>query len=213
MLALIYKLLLAPIVRLYIKKVEGLEYLPRGKGFILAFHHESYADGLLATASLPLGMVREVHGLGEEGLFHLKGWRRMISFLLKISRTIPTNGGVNKVIKYYKKHPKAVVLIAPLLWRATKPYKVGPGTGVAVIAIESQVPVVPVGIYDSKSIWPMGFKHPKSLRPRRKIIVRYGKPLEFKKYYGKKVSIQIYRKVAKEIVREIERLSRRKVGK
>jgi len=211
-LGFVYKFFLAPFIRLYIKKVEGRENLPRRGGFVLAFHHESYADGLLVTAPLKLKHLRRFHALAKEDIFHLKGWKSIVGVLLKILKTIHTNGGVQKVIKYYRKDSKAIILIAPILHRATKPYHVGPGTGVAVIAISAKVPVVPVGIHDSRSIWPLGYQRPKSLWPKRKIIVRYGKPMEFRQYYGKKLAKSKFQEVANKVASEIERISRRQVN-
>jgi 1-acyl-sn-glycerol-3-phosphate acyltransferase len=75
---------------------------------------------------------------------------------------------------------------------------------VARLALESRAPVVPCAMIGTFEFLPSG-----SFRPQMRIRpgVRFGKPLDFSRYYGKESDRAVLRAVTDEIMQEIQKLS------
>jgi 1-acyl-sn-glycerol-3-phosphate acyltransferase len=76
-------------------------------------------------------------------------------------------------------------------------------TGVARLALESKVPVIPVAVVGTDVVAPPGKKFGSFTRP----VVRFGKPLDFSRYQGMENDRYILRSITDEIMYEIMRLS------
>ncbi len=76
-------------------------------------------------------------------------------------------------------------------------------TGVARLALETGVPVIPVAVVGTDVVAPPGKKFGRLVRP----VVRFGKPLDFSRYEGMENDRYILRSVTDEIMYEIMRLS------
>ena len=76
-------------------------------------------------------------------------------------------------------------------------------TGVARLALETGVPVIPVAVVGTNVVAPPGKKFGRMTRP----LVRFGKPLDFSRYEGMENDRYILRSVTDEIMYEIMRLS------
>ena len=76
-------------------------------------------------------------------------------------------------------------------------------TGVARLALETGVPVIPVAVVGTDVVAPPGKKFGTFTRP----IVRFGKPLDFSRYEGMENDRYILRSITDEIMYEIMRLS------
>ena len=76
-------------------------------------------------------------------------------------------------------------------------------TGVARLALETGVPVIPVAVVGTDKVAPPGKKFGTITRPK----VRFGKPLDFERYEGLENDRYILRSVTDEIMYEIMSLS------
>jgi 1-acyl-sn-glycerol-3-phosphate acyltransferase len=76
-------------------------------------------------------------------------------------------------------------------------------TGVARLALETGVPVIPVAVVGTDVVAPPGKKFGSFTRP----VVRFGKPLDFERYEGLENDRYILRSITDEIMYEIMRLS------
>jgi 1-acyl-sn-glycerol-3-phosphate acyltransferase len=76
-------------------------------------------------------------------------------------------------------------------------------TGVARLALETKVPVIPIAVIGTDVVAPPGKKFGSLTRP----VVRFGKPLDFSRYEGLESDRFILRSVTDEIMYEIMRLS------
>ena len=76
-------------------------------------------------------------------------------------------------------------------------------TGVARLALETKVPVIPVAVVGTDVVAPPGKKFGTFTRP----VVRFGKPLDFSRYEGMENDRYILRSITDEIMYEIMRLS------
>jgi 1-acyl-sn-glycerol-3-phosphate acyltransferase len=76
-------------------------------------------------------------------------------------------------------------------------------TGVARMALEARVPVVPVAMIDTEKAQPPGQLVPNI----RQVGVRIGKPLDFSRYYGMEADRFVLRSITDEIMYELMELS------
>lgn len=143
---------------------EGLENLPDPKDgtFIIACNHRSYADPVL----LSLKVKRRCTYMAKEELFKNPVFAALIRLFgaFPVKRGEGDNGIIDTAVGKLREGKNLAIF--PEGTRS-KDGKVGRGkTGVALIAARAGVPVVPCGIaYDGKLCF------------RKKITVRYGKPI------------------------------------
>lgn len=160
--------ILRPIVRFIYKcwydlSFEGTENIPKDGSNIFASNHRSYADPVLIA--LPTRVPFSF--MAKEELFEQNA---AFTLLIKAFGAFPVTRGKGDTAAIDTSIEKLEMgrnlVIFPEGTRS-KDGKVGKGkTGVALIAAMAQVPVVPVGI---------NFEG--SLKFRKKIVVRFGKPI------------------------------------
>ncbi len=189
---------LRPFVRFIFKCIydlsfEGVENIPADGGNIFASNHRSYGDPIFIAL-----MTRvPISYMAKEELF-----KHNIFFtaLIKAFGAFPVvrGSGDTKVIdtSIDKLESGRNLVIFPEGTRS-KDGKVGKGkNGVALIAAVAQTKVVPVGI---------NFEGEKLTR-RKKIIVRYGKPIDPKELGVNDASTGSIKKIKKNIMEEITKL-------
>ncbi len=71
------------------------------------------------------------------------------------------------------------------------------------MALEAQVPVIPVAMIGTYEVQPPGKVFPKVGR----VGVRFGKPLDFSQHYEDSRNVEVLRKVTNEIMQAIHKLS------
>jgi len=210
---------IAPIVRhiippfvksLWVKKVTGLENLPKNnKSFIIAPNHSSYMDHIIMNCVVLPFINRKIYFIAKKEHFETTSqstwhrlWERYITYI-----PIDRNEGkkaLNSALSYLRKG--AVILIYPEGTR-TLTGKIQKGkTGVARLALEAKVPVLPIGFIGTFKILPKGNHIPKL----KKATMNIGKPIYLNKYYGNKVNKSLLRKITNNIMKEIARLSGQK---
>jgi 1-acyl-sn-glycerol-3-phosphate acyltransferase len=196
-------ILLGPLLRLvYRPRARGLENLPTTGSFILAANHISFVDSLF----IPLVCPRDVVYLGKADYFDKARSR----WFMKAANVIPVRreggsageaaimAGIRALKEGY------VVGIYPEGTRSPDGRLFRGKTGVARMALEAQVPVVPVAIHGSEEIMPIDAKMPRlSGRP----TVTFGKPLYFDRYHDRPKDRFVLRSVTDEIMYEIMMLS------
>ena len=153
---------------------EGLENLPEHGGAILASNHLSFCDSFF----MPLLVRRRVTFLAKAEYFTTGGMR-----ILRAGDLL----GI---------YPEGTRSPDGRLYRGK--------TGVARMALEAGVPVIPVAMIDTEKTMPTGRKIP-HLRPRPG--VRFGKPLDFSRYEGLAGDRFVERSMTDEIMYELMQLS------
>lgn len=161
--------ILRPVVKLILKlwfrlSYEGTENIPKDGSNIFASNHRSYTDPVFIAlpTRVPLSYM------AKEELFHQNVF---FTGLIKAFGAFPVTRGKGDTaaidVSVEKLEMGRNLVIFPEGTRS-KDGKVGKGkTGVALIAAIAQVPVVPVGInFEGK------------LKFRRKVVVRFGKPIK-----------------------------------
>jgi len=165
------KLLLASAKLFWRVKYEGLENVPRTGGLILASNHVSHLDPPIVG----IGLERPVVFIAKQELFKvpLIGW--WLRQLGQIS--VDRGGGGKQALRIAQKclENGEVIIIFPEGTRSGTGRVAAGRSGVAVLAIKANVPVVPVGIVGTYNAFRKGTKIPRL----GKVIVRYGKPISF----------------------------------
>ena len=198
---------LGPVLKLVFRpQVSGAENVPATGPAILASNHLSYADWLF----MPLTLTRRVTFVAKAEYFNtpgIKGWFQKKFFsgagqvpidrsgasaaegALSSARRILTEGDLFGI------YPEGTRSHDGKLYRGK--------TGVARLALECKVPVVPTAVVGTDVVAPPGQTFGKFTRP----IVRFGKPLDFSRYEGMENDRYILRSITDEIMYEIMRLS------
>lgn len=195
----ISKYLLKFIKSVFVKDIKGISNLPKKGPFILAVNHASYLDPALVYAVVMERLDNKIHSIAAKYLFKKKLWDLIYRVWWE---SIPLDGAVEKAIKYLKWGE--IVCVFPEGGR-TATGKIGKpvGTGIAVMALKTGAPIVPVYIKGSFDIWPKQRQLPNF----EKIIeIKIGKPVRFKKT-DKKLSKTYLKMVTSKIMSGIKRLN------
>jgi 1-acyl-sn-glycerol-3-phosphate acyltransferase len=199
--------LVGPLLKLVFRpQTEGVEHVPAEGPAILASNHLSYADWLF----MPLTLTRRVTFVAKAEYFTtpgLKGWFQKKFFsgagqvpidrsgasaaegALAAAERILGEGGLFGI------YPEGTRSHDGRLYRGK--------TGVARLALETKVPVIPVAVVGTDVVAPPGKKFGAFTRP----VVRFGPPLDFSRYEGLENDRYILRSITDEIMYEIMRLS------
>ncbi len=141
-------------------KVYGRERL-KGQGYILCPNHGSYLDGFILAYAVPGPLRHRLFSLGYSGYFDVP----VVRDLLKLIRVIPVDSARNVVaamqVSSYILRNGQILSIFPEGFR-TPTGEVGQfKKGVAILARELEVKLVPVYIQGSFEAWPPGVSLPR----------------------------------------------------
>jgi 1-acyl-sn-glycerol-3-phosphate acyltransferase len=198
---------LGPLLRLVFRPhTEGAENVPEEGPAILASNHLSYADWLF----MPLTLTRRVTFVAKAEYFTgrgLKGWLQR-SFFSGAGQVPIDRSGANAAAGALMSAKKILAGgglfgIYPEGTRSRDGKLYRGRTGVARLALETRVPVVPVAVVGTDVVAPPGKKFGSFTRP----VVRFGKPLDFSRYEGLENDRYILRSITDEIMYEIMQLS------
>jgi 1-acyl-sn-glycerol-3-phosphate acyltransferase len=198
---------IGPLLRMVFRpRTEGAENVPVEGAAILASNHLSYADWLF----MPLTLTRRVTFVAKAEYFNgrgLKGWLQR-SFFSGAGQVPIDRSGANAAAGamvaakrvlgeggLFGIYPEGTRSHDGKLYRGK--------TGVARLALETGVPVVPVAVLGTDVVAPPGKKFGSFTRP----LVRFGEPLDFSRYEGLENDRYVLRSITDEIMYEIMRLS------
>jgi len=201
------KAVLTPILRLFFRPtVKGAEHLPASGAAILAGNHTTFLDNLI----IPLVVSRRVTFLAKSDYFTGPGVKGKLSksFFSGVGM-IPIDRSGGKASEAALATGMKVLTDGDLLGLYPEGTRSPDGrlyrgkTGVARMALEAGVPVVPVGLVGMFAIQPAGKKMPKI----GKVEVRIGRPLDFSRYAGMEGDRFVLRSITDEIMYELMVLS------
>jgi 1-acyl-sn-glycerol-3-phosphate acyltransferase len=187
--------------------VEGAENVPEQGGAILASNHLSFSDSFF----MPVMVHRRVTFLAKAEYFTTGGLKGRLSrvFFSGIGQ-VPidrddadaSRGALTTGVRILR--GGGLLGIYPEGTRSPDGRLYKGKTGVARMALEAGVPVIPVAMIDTDKTMPTGRKIPR-LRPRPGI--RFGKPLDFSRYEGLAGDRFVERSMTDEIMYELMQLS------
>jgi 1-acyl-sn-glycerol-3-phosphate acyltransferase len=186
---------------------EGARNVPQRGAAIIASNHLSFSDHFFG----PLPLRRQVLYLAKAEYFTGRGLKGFISraFFSALGQ-IPIDRGGGAASERAMRTALRVLAEGHLLGIYPEGTRSPDGrlyrgkTGVARLALEAQVPVIPCAMINTFEFMPPGHTRP-SFRVRPG--VRYGEPLDFSRYYGMASDRRALREVTDEIMRVIEKLS------
>lgn len=200
-------LALGPLLKLIFRPwAEGTEHVPKEGPVILASNHLSYSDWLF----MPLVIPRRVTFVAKAEYFEgrgLKGWMQRNFFSgagqVPIDRSSGSAaaGAIRTQLRLLEEgevcgiYPEGTRSHDGKLYRGR--------TGVARIALDAKVKVIPVAVINTDVVAPPGKVFGKFARPG----VRFGEPLDFSRYEGMQDDRYILRAITDEIMYEIMNLS------
>lgn len=200
-------ILLGPWLRLlYRPQVEGLEHIPKDGPAILASNHLSFSDSFF----LPLVVPRHITFLAKAEYFTgtgIKGWLSRAFFSGVGQVPIDRSGGkasdaaLNTGLRVLGQDE--LLGIYPEGTRSPDGRLYRGKTGVARMALEAGVNVIPVAMIGTREIQPAGQKIPRI----RRVGIKIGAPLDFSRYEGMQHDRFVLRSMADEIMYELMELS------
>ena len=201
---------IGPVVKLIWRPwVKGAENIPKSGGALLASNHLSFSDSVF----LPVVMRRRVTFLAKAEYFTTPGIKGFFSRMFF--------SGIGQVPIDRRSAAAAAGALSAGARLLTEGQLVGiypEGTrspdgrlykgkvGVARLAMEAGVPVIPVVMVDTDRVQPTGRRLP-HLRPRPGVIV--GQPLDFTRYQNMVGDRYVERSITDEIMYELMRISGR----
>ena len=201
------KAVVAPILRLLFRPyVTGAENLPAEGGAILAGNHTTFLDNLI----IPLVVPRKVTFLAKSDYFTGGGVKGKMqkSFFSGVGM-IPIDRSGGAASEAALRTGLQVLRSGELLGLYPEGTRSPDGrlyrgkTGVARMALEVGVPVIPVGLIGMFALQPAGRRWPKL----GKVEVRVGRPLDFSRYAGMEGDRFVLRSITDEIMYELMVLS------
>ncbi|NDC47496.1 MAG: 1-acyl-sn-glycerol-3-phosphate acyltransferase [Micrococcales bacterium] len=204
---------LRPLVRLMYKvEVTGTENLPKSGGYVLAANHVTTVDALAVAYMMYFRLHRAPHFLAKEGLFKTP---IVGPVLLRVGQIPVFRGGrknTDPMESAYKVlraghiigiFPEGTLTRDPDLWPMRG------RTGVIRLAIETGVPIVPVGQWGTEAVMET-YSSKLKPKPWHKVRMVIGKPVDMTEYVGKKNStedmVQLTDLVMEEITKLVEQL-------
>ena len=199
--------LIGPLLRLWCRPtIEGVEHVPASGGAIFASNHLAVADSFL----FPLQVPRRITFLAKAEYFTQPG------FLGFLKRHFFTGVGQVPVDRSGGNAAQDAMDTAVRLLREGKLLGIYPEgtrspdgrlykgkTGVARMALEAGVPVIPVAMIGTDKVNPIGSK---MWRPGH-VHVKIGEPLDFSRYEGMAGDRFIERSMTDEIMYSLMELS------
>jgi len=198
---------LGPLLKLLFRPwVEGEENIPADGAAIFASNHLSFSDSVF----LPLMVPRQMTFLAKSDYFTGRGLKgRLTAAFFKAVGQLPVDRSGGKAgqaalssgLKILRRgeflgiYPEGTRSPDGRLYRGR--------TGVARMALESGVPVLPVAMIGTDKAQPTGQRVPRIMR----IGIRIGKPLDFSRYEGMEDDRFVLRSITDEIMYELMLLS------
>ena len=204
---LLKHIILGPILKTVFRPwVEGAENLPATGGAILASNHLSFSDSFF----LPLEVERRVTFLAKGDYFTGKGIKgKLTAAFFKGINQVPVDRSGGRASEAALRKGVEILSAGELLGIYPEGTRSPDGrlyrgkTGIARMALEAGVPVIPVAMINTFEIQPPGQVIPKVM----KVGIKIGKPLDFSRYAGMEDDRFVLRSITDEIMYELMQLS------
>jgi 1-acyl-sn-glycerol-3-phosphate acyltransferase len=198
---------LGPVLKLLFRPwVKGLDNVPAEGAAILASNHLSFSDSIF----MPVMVPRPVVFLAKSEYFTGTGLKgRLTAAFFRLTNQLPMDrsGGAASAQSLDAGmdvlRNGSLLGIYPEGTRSPDARLYRGKVGVARLALQARVPVVPVAMIGTDKVQPIGKRVPNI----RRIGIIFGEPLDFSRYYGMEDDRLIQRSVTDEIMYGLMRLS------
>ena len=202
------RIVLGPVLRLVFRPyVVGLENVPAHGGVIFASNHLSFSDSIF----LPLVVDRRITFLAKADYFTGRGIKgRLTAGFFRSAGQVPVDRSGGSASEAALRTGLRVLGRGECLGIYPEGTRSPDGrlyrgkTGMARMALEADVPVLPVAMIDTEKIQPPGRKLPNI---GRRVGVKIGAPLDFSRYEGMEGDRFVLRSITDEVMYELMDLS------
>lgn len=186
--------------------VEGLDHVPDKGAAILASNHLSFSDSFF----LPLVVPRKITFLAKSDYFTGRGVKGFFTkaFFAGVGQ-VPVDRSGGRASEAALRTGLRILGEGDLLGIYPEGTRSPNGTlyrgktGVARMAMEARVPIIPVAMINTYEIQPPG----QVLPSIRRVGIRLGRPLDFSRYEGLENDRFVLRSVTDEVMYELMTLS------
>ncbi|MHC6220353.1 lysophospholipid acyltransferase family protein [Arthrobacter sp. MMS24-S77] len=201
------RIFLGPVLKLLFRPwVKGLDNVPHDGPAILASNHLSFSDSIF----MPVMVPRRVSFLAKSEYFTGTGLKgRLTAMFFRLTNQLPMDRSGGAASELSLQAGKDVLAGGGLLGiypegtRSPDAKLYRGKVGVAKLALQTRVRVIPVAMIGTEKVQPIG----KRLPNIRRIGIIFGQPLDFSRYYGQEEDRTVQRAVTDEIMYELMRLS------
>jgi 1-acyl-sn-glycerol-3-phosphate acyltransferase len=197
------KFILTPFLRLFYRvRVEGREHIPLRGSAILASNHISFCDSFF----LPLVVPRRVTYVAKAEYFD--NWK--VAWFFKANGHIPLRRGAGADWKRALDAAAEVLGAGGLFGIYPEGTRSKDGrlyrghTGVAMLALRTGAPVIPIGFAGTDKAQPVGAK---MMRPFKTVTIRIGPPIDLAAGIDQPQGQRALRAMTDTVMKEIQNLS------
>lgn len=175
-------------------KIEGVQNMPVEGPVIIAANHVSMWDPIMVGISFR----RPVYFMAKAELFTNPVLGKLLTKLnaFPVKRGTPDRRAIRQALDILDEGE--VLGIFPEGERKKEGKETTAHTGIAMLALKSGAPVLPVACIGSRRNLPLGWLNP--------LIVRVGEPLPLSEFHGQKINSENMVNVSNEIMCEINSL-------
>ncbi len=187
----------------FLREIKGMENIPK-EGCIIASNHVSYLDPPILGFTISQKLNKKVHYLAKIELFR-HFFSRAVHKLLEaipVDRTSKSTSWIKEAKKYLIRGE--VIGFFPEGSRSSDNKLKKGKTGVIRLALAAKVPVVPVRITGTYDLWSINKKFPKI---KKIVLINIGKPIYYDRYYKKRVTKSLLRRLTDNLMLEIGKLT------
>ncbi|MEY4417578.1 MAG: hypothetical protein RIQ88_16 [Actinomycetota bacterium] len=200
---------LRPLVRLlYGIQVTGKENLPKSGGYVLAANHVTQLDALAVAYMIYFRLHRAPHFLAKEGLFRTP----IVGPVLLACGQIPVFRSGKKTVDpmasaFEVLRAGHVIGIFPegTLTRDPGQWPMRGRTGAIRLALETGVPIIPVGQWGSEEVMET-YSSVIKPKPWHNVRLKIGKPIDVSDLVGKKMSTEELVALTDRVMQDITKL-------
>jgi 1-acyl-sn-glycerol-3-phosphate acyltransferase len=197
------KAVISPLLHFFWRvRTEGLENVPPDGPAIIAPNHSAAIDSFFVPCVLP----RRITYVGKAE--YLDDWKTRKLFPAMGMIPLDRSGGsaseraLNTAARVLDRGELFGIYPEGTRSRSGKLHK--GHTGVARLALRCNAPIVPVGLIGTREVQPPEVKAP---RPFRSVTVRFGKPIDVRRYLDRKDDRMLLRQITDELMFEIQALT------
>ncbi len=190
---------------------EGLQLIPRSGPVIIAANHRSYLDSIVLTG-VGMRSGRKLRYLGKKEMFDAPviGQAMLLLGQIQVNRGTGDHMPLQQAIDALKRGEAIGIFPQGTIPRGEKFYdpQLRGRTGVARLAVATDVPVVPVALWDTEKVWPRSHRTPRvaELLARRPVYAKVGEPMTLKLPTGHSSESAAFHELSNEVMERISGL-------
>jgi putative phosphoserine phosphatase/1-acylglycerol-3-phosphate O-acyltransferase len=191
--------------------VEGVQLIPREGPVILAANHRSYLDPVVLTG-VAFRRGRKPRYLGKKEVFDVPVAGQLMRALgqIRVERGSGNEAPLKLAVEALERGEAIGIFPQGTIPRGMAFFesRLRGRTGVARLATEAEVPVVPIALWDTEKIWPRNSRLPKigDLVARKPVYAKVGEPMYLKLPAGSQPTSAAYHELTQQVMERISDL-------